>query len=267
MRAAENQPKRPSFQQVIIRRRIWVLLLSIFLLLAGWSLAVSIFRLPSFILPSPVEVAARTWKAILDGSLLYHAAATLLEVILGMVFGIGAALLLGYALAKSRLLENILSPYIVASQAIPVVAIAPLLIIWFGPGLASKVLICALIVFFPVLVNTLVGLRSVPEHLRDLMRSMRASRRQTLRFLEVPSALPLVLGGLRIGATLAVIGSVVGEFVGSDRGLGFLINLARGQYDTPLVFGTVFTLILLALILYGLVAALEKRYLKWQQPK
>ncbi len=242
------------------------MLVSIFLFLAVWSLAVAVFRLPSFILPPPVEVAERTWRAITDGSLLYHAAATLLEVLLGMAVGIGSALLIGYALAKSRLLENLLSPYIVASQAIPVVAIAPLLVIWFGPGLASKVLICALIVFFPVLVNTLVGLRSVPETLRDLMRSMRAGRRQVLRFLEIPSALPLVLGGLRIGATLAVIGAVVGEFVGSDRGLGFLINLARGQYDTPLVFGTVLTLVLFAMVLYTLVAVLEKRYLKWQRP-
>jgi NitT/TauT family transport system permease protein len=266
MQADENQTNQKKLQQFILRRRAWILLASILFFLAAWNLAVAAFRLPSFILPAPAEVAERTWKAIQDGSLLYHTAATLLEVLMGMAVGIGSAHFIGYALAKSRLLENLLSPYIVASQAIPVVAIAPLLVIWFGPGLASKVLICALIVFFPVLVNTLVGLRSVPENLRDLMRSMRADRRQMLRYLEVPSALPLVLGGLRIGATLAVIGAVVGEFVGSDRGLGFLINLARGQYDTPLVFGTVLTLILLALVLYTLVAVLEKRYLKWQRP-
>lgn len=266
MQADENQTNQKKLQRFILRQRFWILLVSILFFLAVWNLAVSALQLPSFILPTPAEVAQRMWVSIRDGSLLYHTAATLLEVLLGMAVGIGSALLIGYALAKSRLLENLLSPYIVASQAIPVVAIAPLLVIWFGPGLASKVLICALIVFFPVLVNTLVGLRSVPENLRDLMRSMRADRKQMLRYLEVPSALPLVLSGLRIGATLAVIGAVVGEFVGSDRGLGFLINLARGQYDTPLVFGTVLTLILLALVLYALVAALEKRYLKWQRP-
>ena len=160
--------------------------------------------------------------------------------------------------------KRVLSPYLVASQAMPMVAIAPLLVIWFGPGIFSKVLICALIVFFPVLVNTMVGLRAVPENLRDLMRSMRATRMQMLRYLEMPAALPVLLGGLRIGATLSVIGAVVGEFVGSDRGLGFLINVGRGQYDTALVFVSLFTLILMAMSLYGLAMLAEKRATRWQ---
>ena len=147
----------------------------------------------------------------------------------------------------------------------PIVAIAPLLVIWFGPGLFSKVLICALIVFFPVLVNTIVGLRSVPDDLRDLMRSLQASRWQTFSLLEVPSALPIFLGGLRIGATLAVIGAVVGEFVGADRGLGFMINRARGQYDTALVFVAILALVFMALSLYGLVVLLESRLLSWRR--
>jgi NitT/TauT family transport system permease protein len=145
------------------------------------------------------------------------------------------------------------------------VAIAPLLVIWFGPGLFSKVLICALIVFFPVLINTIVGLRSVPDELRDLMRSLQATSWQTFQYLEVPYALPVFLGGLRIGATLAVIGAVVGEFVGADRGLGFLINIGRGQYDTALVFVAIFTLVGMALALYGLVVLVETRLLSWQQ--
>jgi NitT/TauT family transport system permease protein len=146
---------------------------------------------------------------------------------------------------------------LVASQAVPTVAIAPLLVIWFGPGISSKVLICALIVFFPVLVNTVVGLRAVPENLRDLMRSLQAGHLQTLRLLELPAALPVLLGGLRIGAALSVIGAVVGELVGANRGLGFLINVGRGQYDTALVFVGVFTLVGMALALYGAVLLLE----------
>ena len=210
-------------------------------------------------------MAQRLLKALTDGSLLLHTGVTLAEVLLGLLAGTLAAVIVGYAVAKSRLFERLVSPYLVASQAIPIVAIAPLLVIWFGPGMFSKVLICSLIVFFPVLVNTVVGVRAVPRLLHDLMGSLRASRWQTLRLLELPAALPILLGGLRIGATLSVIGAVVGELVGSDKGLGFLVNLARGQYDTALVFVAVFTLILLALALYGLVALLEKRLLTWQE--
>jgi NitT/TauT family transport system permease protein len=127
------------------------------------------------------------------------------------------------------------------------------------------VLICALIVFFPVLVNTVVGVRAVPATLHDLMRSYHASRRDILLKLEVPAALPIFLGGLRIGATLSVIGAVVGELVGADSGLGFLINVGRGQYDTALVFVALFTLIALALMLYGLVILVERKFLIWQE--
>ena len=143
-------------------------------------------------------------------------------------------------------------------------AIAPLLVIWFGPGVFSKILICSLIVFFPVLINTVVGLREVPQDLRELMRSLRASRAQTFWKLEVPAAMPIFLGGLRVGATLSVIGAVVGELVGADRGLGFLINVGRGQYDTALVFVAVITLVAMAMALYGLVLLVERQLLSWQ---
>jgi NitT/TauT family transport system permease protein len=181
----------------------------------------------------------------------------------GLAVGVFTASSLGYLLARSRKLERIMSPYIVASQSVPVVAIAPLLIIWFGPGLTSKVIICSLIVFFPILINTIIGLRSVPEDLYDLMRSLQANRWQIFSLLEVPAALPVLFGGLRIGATLSVIGAVVGEFVGADRGLGFLINVGRGQYDTSLVFVAVFSLVFMALALYGSITLIENKLLKW----
>ena len=242
----------------------WPALLSLTLALGGWQLVTQWTDLPAFILPTPADVGMRFARALSDGSLLRHTGVTLVEVLLGLLAGSASATVLGYLLAKSRLFERILAPYLVASQAVPVVAIAPLLVIWFGPGIFSKILICALIVFFPVLVNTVVGVRAVPAALRDLMRSLRASRWQTLRYLEIPAALPVFLGGLRIGAALSVIGAVVGEFVGADKGLGFLINVGRGQYDTALVFVAIFALILLALTLYGIVAWLENYLLKWQ---
>lgn len=260
-------PARKLKTPTLLAPRLWAhwpALLSLLLGLTGWQLAARFTDLPAFILPSPADVGMRFSRALLDGSLLRHTGVTLSEVLLGLLMGTATATVLGYLLAKSRLFERIMAPYLVASQAVPVVAIAPLLVIWFGPGIFSKILICALIVFFPVLVNTVVGVRAVPSVLHDLMRSLRASRWQVLRHLEIPAALPVFLGGLRIGAALSVIGAVVGEFVGADRGLGFLINVGRGQYDTALVFVAIFALILLALTLYGIVAWLENYLLKWQ---
>ncbi|MBI3739746.1 MAG: ABC transporter permease [Chloroflexi bacterium] len=247
------------------RTRNWLGLLSLLIGLFLWWLVAQTANLPAFILPSPMDVWSRFLRAALDGSLLFNTGVTLLEILFGLFSGAGLATLLGYLIAKSRMLERVLSPYLVASQAVPLVAIAPLLVIWFGPGMFSKVLICALIVFFPVLVNTVVGVRAVPPALHDLMRSLHATRGQIISKLEVPAALPVFLGGLRIGATLSVIGAVVGELVGSDQGLGFLINVGRGQYDTALVFVAVFALMALALSLYGTVAWTEQKLLVWQE--
>lgn len=239
--------------------------ISLIAVLVLWYLLAKFGGFPSFILPGPDLVWERFLQAVADGSLLRHSIATLSEVLLGLSLGVSTAAGLGYLLAKYGWLERLLSPYIVASQSVPVVAIAPLLVIWFGSGLLSKVLISALIVFFPVLINTIVGLRSVPVGLRDLMRSLQADSWQTFRLLEIPAAMPVFLGGLKVGATLAVIGAVVGEFVGADRGLGFLVNLGRGMYDTALVFVAVFSLITMAMLLYGVVALLESRLLSWQK--
>lgn len=213
-----------------------------------------------------MDVWTRLLKSLADGSLLYHTSVTLLEITLGMLVGVTFATVLGYMLAKSRSLEKILSPYLVASQAIPVVAIAPLLVIWLGQGITSKVVICALIVFFPVLVNTVVGVRAVPLALYDMMHSLRASRWQMMLKLELPASLPILLGGLRIGATLSVIGAIVGELVDAKEGLGYLLKVGDFQYDTSMVFVAVMMLVALALVLYGIVTLLEKRFLKWQKP-
>jgi NitT/TauT family transport system permease protein len=243
------------------QRALPLLVLIVFILL--WEAAVRLGEFPTFILPPPSRIFDRFTIALKDGNLIFHTLVTLSEVVAGLAIGLSLATSLGYAIAKSRVLERIVAPYVVASQSIPVVAIAPLLIIWFGPGRLSKVLICSMIVFFPVLVNTIVGVRSVPEGLYDLMRSLRASRRQIFAKLEAPAAMPVLLGGLKIGATLSVIGAVVGEFVGSDQGLGFLINVGRGLFDTALVFVSVFMLAGMAFILYGFVALLERKALGW----
>lgn len=246
------------------RHNGWIVFFSLVVALAVWSLVIQWGSFPAFILPSPTAVWQRFIQMLVEGSLLRNTLATLEEVLLGLLIGSSLATIIGYSLAKNRTLEKVMSPFLVASQAVPTVAIAPLLVIWFGPGMISKVVICSLTVFFPILVNTIIGVQAVPESLHDLMKSMRSTRTQTLRYLELPAALPVLFGGLRIGATLSVIGAVVGEFVGSDRGLGFLINVGRGQYDTAMVFVALLMLILLAIVLYTLAYLAEKRVVRWK---
>lgn len=259
------RPDKARSQSGLLVQRLLLLPITAAGLWISWQSLIWINRLPAFILPPPARVWMRLLAALADGTLLRHAAITLSETLAGLALGLALAAVLGYWLAQSRALERLLAPYIVASQSVPIVAVAPLLVIWFGSGLTSKVLISALIVFFPVLINVIVGVRSVEPDLRDLMRSLRATRWQTFAHLELPSALPMLLGGLKIGATLSVIGAVVGEFVGADRGLGFLINAARGTFDTALVFVAVITLVVIALALYASVALLERRLLSWKE--
>jgi len=249
---------------IMLRRLLPPVTLALFLL--GWEALIRWGRYPAFILPSPGRVWAKLITvAVVDGTLWHHVAVTLSEVLGGLALGSAVAALLGFLLARSVTIERALAPYLVASQAIPIVAIAPLLVIWFGPGLVSKVLISALIVFFPILVNTIAGVRGVPADLRDLMRSLRATPWQMLVKLEIPAAMPVLLAGLKVGATLSVIGAVVGELAGADAGLGFMINLADGQYDTARVFVGVLALVVMALSLYGSVGLIERRVLRWRQ--
>ena len=225
-----------------------------------WKAVVLIGDLPVFILPPPETVAARFVEAWLDGTVWPHFQTTMVEIVIGFVVGSVLALLVGYGLARSDLFERLASPYLVAAQAIPILVLAPLFVIWFGPGLVSKVVICALIVFFPVAIATMVGIRSVDARLLELGRSLRATRRQILTTVEVPAALPNIFGGLRVGVTLAVVGAIVGEWAGASKGLAVLINLARGSlFDIPLMFAALLTIALVGVALYLVVVGVERR--------
>src|SRR5687767_13604519 len=224
-----------------------------------WKAVVVIGNYPTFILPPPEQVAQRFIEAWSDGTMWPHASATLVEIGLGFVVGASLAVGVGYLLARSRLAERLLSPYLVAAQATPVLVLAPLLVLWLGTGLLPKIVICALIVFFPIAVATMVGIRSVDRRLLELGQSLRATPTQVLLKLELPAALPQILGGMRVGVTLAVIGAIVGEWAGADRGLGVLINLARGSlFDFPLMFATLATIAIIALALYLVVLLVER---------
>jgi len=239
----------------------WSLLLGL-LALAGfvalWNFVAWWGAYPEFILPRPATVLARFLALAADGTLLRHASLTAQEALGGFLIGLVFATLVGYPLAKVRVLEQVISPYLVASQSVPIVALAPLLVLWFGFGLTSKVLAASLIAFFPILVNVIVGVRSVDHASRELMRTLSASRWDVFAKLEVPAALPIYLGGMRVGITLSVIGAVVGEFVGADGGLGYMIAQSRGLFDTATLFVALLALMALALCFYGAVLSLER---------
>ncbi|CAN5850608.1 ABC transporter permease [soil metagenome] len=232
--------------------------LAAFLLI--WKLVVLVGGYPGYILPAPEAVVERGIRAVQSGVLWEHLAATLSEVVLGFALGASLAVVAGTALGKSVLVERALSPYIVAAQAVPILALAPLLDIWFGGGLLARVAICALIVFFPIAIATMVGIRSTDPLLDEMLRSLGATAPQRTRLLEIPSALPVIFGGLRVGVTLAVIGAVVAEWAGARTGLGVLVLIAnQGLFDTELMFVALATLAIIGLVFYGLVVLVERR--------
>lgn len=269
-RADTPSPHQSSNQRGAARKIDWsspwfsipVVIALAFLL---WEGLIRWQEYPQFILPRPIVVLNKLLTTVADGTLARHAWVTLSEIGLGLLLGLSLAFILGYALGKNRFVERLLSPYIVASQTVPIVAIAPLLVIWFGSGMFSKVLVCALITFFPTLISTIVGIRNVDADLMDLMRSLRANRWQIFRLLELPAAAPVIFGGLKLSVILSVVGAVVAEFMGADAGLGFLINLARGVLDTPLMFVAVISLIVIAQTLYLIISLLENFCLSWQE--
>jgi NitT/TauT family transport system permease protein len=241
-------------------KRLATAVLSLAAFLVAWKLLTVVTGTPDYILPAPEVVADRALRAIRDGILGQHTAVTLSEILLGFGFGALTATAVGIALGKSIVVERVLSPYIVAAQSVPILALAPLLDIWFGGGLLARVLICALIVFFPIAIATMVGIRSADPLLREMFRSLGATPGQLTARLEIPSALPVIFGGLRVGVTLAVIGAVVAEWAGASSGLGVLINIAnQGLFDTPLMFVALATLAVIGITLHGLVVLAERR--------
>ncbi len=229
---------------------------------AAWSVADSTRR---FLFPTPAQVWERGVVLVMNGALLRHTGTTLLEMALGFIAGTTTAAVLGYAVARQRALAYLLEPLLVISQAVPIVALAPLLTVWLGPGLASKVVVCALIVFFPILINVTSGLKSIQPQYYDLFRMLEATPRQRLVLLEIPAVMPAFLAGIRVGGTLAGMGAVVGEFVASSRGLGYLVKQGQNLYDTALMFVAILTLMLLTLVIYGSLTALERYWLRWQR--
>jgi ABC-type nitrate/sulfonate/bicarbonate transport system permease component len=245
-----------------IQRWLWPALLIVAMLVA-WEIAVDLRNTPRWLLPPPSDIiqAFRTdWRMLLE-----HSRVTLLEVVLGFGLALFTGIATGVAIDSSAILRRAIYPLIIASQTIPMVALAPLMLIWFGYGLMPKILITALIGFFPIAVNTVDGLRSADRDMLALLRSMGASPAQRFRMVRVPAALPLIFTGARIAITFCVIGAVFGELVGASEGLGYLMERSAAQFQTARVFACIVILAIMGISLFGLVALIERIALPWRR--
>jgi NitT/TauT family transport system permease protein len=231
--------------------------------LALWEAIVRVFEIPPFIVPAPSAIVVRMYRIVLDGILWSHTLVTLGQVLLGLAIGVGAGLLFGVVVALVPMVEGLIYPYLVAIQTLPKVAIAPLLIVWFGYGMTSKVIITALVAFFPMLVNVMTGFHSADRDHLDMMRAFGASRWQSFVHLRLPNALPMIFAGLEIAVVFAVIGAVVGEFVGAQAGLGYMITVWNFNLDVAGVFTILVILSAIGLSLHGIVKYASRRTVFW----
>jgi NitT/TauT family transport system permease protein len=242
--------------------RLQSVLLAI-VIIAIWEGACRAFDISPLILPAPSAIAARLYVLVGSGTIWPHLWATVVEIVSGFAFGVIAGLVIGAMVSLIPVVERLVYPYLVALQTLPKVAIAPLFIIWFGYGLTSKIVITALVCFFPILVSVVAGFHSTDRDQLDMMKAFGATKWQTLVRLRIPSALVLIFAGLEIAAVLAVIGAIVGEFVGAQVGLGYLIVALNFSLDVPGVFAVLIVLSAIGLLMHGAMRYAARRYIFW----
>jgi NitT/TauT family transport system permease protein len=256
---AEPVPSPSGFTPGTIAASIAVLVVFV----AVWEWLPRAVGVPEFILPPPSKVWSEFLRMAANERLLWHTGITTLEIIVGFVLGCLLGIVIGFVLGLSPKTELVLSPYILALQIAPKVAFAPLFVMWLGYTVYPKILVAILIVFFPVMVNVLTAVRTVDPDMVSLARSFSATRLQIFRLIEYPASLPPLFAGLRIAATLAVIGVVVGELVGGNLGLGYLLTYGEGQGNTAMVFVTIIVLTLIGIVAYAGVTVAERRVLHY----
>ena len=229
----------------------------------AWELIVRFFEVPIFIFPAPSKVAEALWRGFSTGLYQKHLYHTLLETVLGFLLGAALGFFLGTVVALNRYVEYFFYPYIVMFQSLPKVALSPLIVVWFGLGLKSQVVNAALVAFFPLLVNTVVGLKSADEDRMNLMRSLAASEAQIFWILRLPNALPFVMAGLDVAMIFALIGAIVAEFVGARAGLGMLIQSMNFNMDVSGQFSVLLILSIVGLLLNRCILLIRRRVLFW----
>jgi NitT/TauT family transport system permease protein len=261
----EDVVRTPWYTTPLGRTSLTILVF--FGLLVLWTAYVRIMKLSPLVLPTPLAVWESLVENTLNGHLPMHAWTTLTEIILGFLLGSALGITLGVITAQSALMRTILGPYILASQAMPKLALAPIMVVWLGFGIAPKVVITALVCFFPLLENTIIGLTSTNSYQLELFRALTAKNWQTFLKLRIPSALPVIFAGLRVAITLAVVGAVVGEYVGANKGLGALVIVTQGNFDTPLMFAIFVYLTVIGIVLYKIMEWLESTFFAWRYIK
>ncbi len=259
---ADDDESSPSHWLTPGRRRLLIGAVFVGVMLL-WHVAVTAFKVSHLIFPGPLGVAQSIHDMFASGEVWPHLGVTLYEILAGFGLGALAGFVLGALIGQSALLEAVLYPYVVAFQTVPKVAIAPLFVLWFGFDTTSKVVITATIVFFPVLANTIVGLRSAPRDQIDLMRAFTASGWHVFRMVRLPHALPYIFAGLDIGIVLAVIGAIVGEFVGAQAGLGYLILQRNFSMDAGGMFAILIVLSVIGIVLHAVVKSIARRVIFW----
>ena len=237
------------------------------IIVGGWELIVRILEVPRIVLPAPSAIVRSLYNIATEGELLRHFGITLYETVAGFFLGGITGLLLGALVSQYRIVEKTLYPYIVAFQTLPKVAIAPIIIIWAGYGYSSKIIITAMIAFFPLLVNTIAGLHSTEPEYVEMLSAFTASKWQIFRMVKVPMALPFIFAGLDIAGVLSVIGAIVGEFVGARAGLGYLILIRNFNLDMPGVFAILIVLSMMGIGIHLIISWLQKRVVFWAKPE
>ncbi|MFZ1092810.1 MAG: ABC transporter permease [Xanthobacteraceae bacterium] len=235
-----------------------------FILFGGWEYCCRALKISELIVPAPSKIVLALVDGFASGYFLVHLAATVEEIVLGFLIAAIAAFVIGTLISQIRLLEVVIYPYIVALQTLPKVALAPLILIWVGLGIEGKVLVAATISFFPMLVNTIAGLKYTPKNEIDLMRSLSASRWKIFRYVQLPEALPFIFAGLNIGLVLSVLGAIVGEFVGAKVGLGYLILQMNFNLDVAGMFAVLVVLGFLGIVFNGVAQYLRRKIVFWQ---
>jgi NitT/TauT family transport system permease protein len=236
-------------------------------LITIWEGVVRLFNVPDYLIPAPSEIAYSFWLGVSTGLYFYHGMFTLGATLLGFFFGSMLGFTLGVLVAQISILDRLFYPYVVAFQTVPKVALAPLIVVWFGFGIWSKVVMSLLICFFPVVVNTIEGQRSAPAEQIMLLRSYKASRLEIFRIVQLPASLPFVFAGLNIGIVLSVIGTIVGEFVGTTAGLGYILLDFNQSFDIAGVFACLVVLSLMGVGLHIILRAIQHRVVFWHRPE